>query len=167
MVGTARYLTLDELIYINEQIPTIGQIHKYLKGVQRVRDLDLLDTAVHKPQQSAYDEDLYPTLPEKAAALLAGIARNHPFVDGNKRTGTIAALMMLDVNGLCVTWDMDEALENIISLAEGKISLNEFAAWLPTTVCDPSPEPDEDADKGIIRRLMDSHAELLRKLAER
>lgn len=167
MVVEARYLTLDELIYINEQIPTIGQIRKILKGVQRVRDMDLLDMARGNPMQSAFGEDRYPTLPEKAAALLAGIARNHPFVDGNKRTGTIAALMMLEVNGLCVTWETDEALERIISLAEGKISLDTFTAWLPTTACAPSLEPDEDIDKQIIRRLMDNHAELLRKLAER
>jgi death-on-curing protein len=167
MVGEARYLTLDELIYINEQIPTIGQIHKYLKGVQRVRDMELLETAQGKPTQTAYGEDLYPTVPEKAAALLSGIARNHPFVDGNKRTGTIAALMMLEVNGMCVTWETDEAVERIISLAEGKTNLDEFVAWLPTAHCDPSPEPDEDADKRIIHRLMDHHAELLRKLAER
>ena len=126
-----RYLTVDELIYINEQMPTIGTIHKILKGKQRVRDMDLLEAAAGRPMQTVFGQDAYPTLQAKAAALLHSITRNHPFADGNKRTGTVAALFMLRVNGLDVTWNAGDALARIVAMAEGQGDVQVFADWLP------------------------------------
>lgn len=166
-MAEVRYLTVDELIYINEQIPTISAIHKILKGKQRVRDMVLLESAAGRPRQTAFGEDAYPTLPAKAAALLHSIVRNHPFADGNKRTATVAALFMLDVNGLRVTWDAQEALDRIMSMAEGQGTVSVFAAWLPLGSGQPSLEPDADQDKRMIERLMSEHAWLLKELARR
>jgi death-on-curing protein len=162
-----RYLTLDELIYVNEQLPTSDAIHKILKGKQRVRDMALLEAAVLRPSTSAFGQDAYPTPQEKAAALLHSIARNHPFADGNKRTATIAALFMLAVNGLCAAWNPEEALSQIVSMAEGRMSVQDFAAWLPTRLCDPSPEPDAESDARTIARIMADHRWLLDELAAR
>jgi death-on-curing protein len=162
-----RTLTLDELIYINEQLPSGDAIHKILKGRQRVRDTILLEAAVVRPTTSAFGQDAYPTPQEKAAALLHSISRNHPFADGNKRTATIAAIFMLEVNGLRVTWKPEEALSHIAAMAEGKQSIQEFAAWLPTETCAPSPEQDADADMQAIARIMAEHRWLLDELAAR
>jgi death-on-curing protein len=160
-----RYLTLDELIYINEQLP--DRIHKILKGKQRVRDMALLEAAVLRPTTSAFGEDAYPTPQEKAAALLHSLARNHPFADGNKRTATIGIIFMLEVNGLCVAWKPEDALAHIVTIAEGKLSVQDFAAWLPTMPCDPAPEPDADGDAKTIARIMEVHRWLLEELALR
>lgn len=162
-----RFLTVDELIYINEQIPNSDRIHRILKGKQRVRDMNLLEAAWGRPMQTVFGADAYPTVPDKAAALLHGVGRNHPFADGNKRTATIAALFMLRINGLRPTWIPAEALEKIAALAEGKLSAEDFAAWLPVEPCPPSPEPDAAADAAAIADIMAQHRWLLDELAKR
>ncbi len=162
-----RYLTIDELVYINEQIPNSDRIHRILKGKQRVRDMGLLEAAWGRPMQTVFGQDAYPSLAEKAAALLHAIARNHPFADGNKRTATIAALFMLETNGLRPVWDPAQALERIVSLAEGRLSQADFAAWLPLAPCPPQPEPDASADMATIARIMADHRWLLDELAQR
>ncbi len=162
-----RFLTIDELVYINEQIPTTGEIHKILQGKQRIRDMGLLEASAARPMQSVFGEDAYPTLPEKAAALLHSISRNHPFADGNKRTATVGAIFMLEVNGLYVAWDADEALTHIVNVAEGKEAADEFAAWLPTEPGQSSLEPDAETDIPTITRIMHDHRWLLDELAGR
>jgi death-on-curing protein len=162
-----RYLTTDELIYINEQLPNSDQIHRILKGKQRVRDMALLESAAGRPMQTVFGEDAYPTLEEKAAALMHSIARNHPFADGNKRTAAIALMFMLEVNGRCVIWEAAEALEQIMATAEGKLSVSQFAAWLPTESCEATPEPIAEVDVQRIARIMRQHAWLLDELAAR
>ncbi len=162
-----RFLTVDELIYINEALPGNDQIHKILKGKQKVRDIGLLEAAAARPQQSVFGEDAYPTLTEKAAALLHSLARNHPFADGNKRTATIAALFLLAVNGQQVIWAPEEALEQIVALAEGQLGASEFAAWLHTAPAEPYPEPDAEADAQAITTLIQTHRWLLDELAKR
>jgi death on curing protein len=162
-----RYLTIDELIYINEQVTLASsKIHTIVDGKRKVRDMGLLEAAAGRPMTTVFGEDAYPTLQEKAAALLHSIARNHPFADGNKRTATVAALFMLGVNGLCVTWDASEALTTIVEMAEGEGDVTSFAAWLPTKDCPPSPDQNADADMLAINRLLDTHRWLLEELAK-
>jgi death-on-curing protein len=162
-----RFVTTDELIYINEQLPSEQPIHKILKGKQKVRDMDLLEAAVGRPMQTVFGEEAYPTLPDKAAALLHSVARNHPFADGNKRTATIGALFLLRVNGLRVNWDAQEALRQIAQMAEGQRNLADFAAWLPTVPAIPALEEDAAEDTRIIHEIMMEHAWLLGELALR
>lgn len=162
-----RYLTIDELVYINEQISTAEKIHTIVEGKRKVRDMGLLEAAAARPMQTVFGLDAYPTPQEKAAALLHSIARNHPFADGNKRTAAIAALFMLEVNGLCAIWQPQEALENIIEIAEGKSDLHTFAAWLPLEPCDPAPDQDAERDMRLIARLITDHHWLLGELAKR
>lgn len=162
-----RYLTPDELIYINEQVLPKTTIHTIVEGKRAVRDIGLLEAAAGRPMTSVFGEDAYPTLESKAAALLHSIARNHPFADGNKRTATIAALFMLDVNGGQVNWDAAEALEKIVAMAEGFSDVDAFADWLSTTPTQPRPEPDADADMQAIAMLIATHRWLLDELAAR
>jgi death on curing protein len=163
-----RYLTVDELIYINEILPGNDQIHKILKGKQKVRDMGLLEAAAARPLQTVFGEDAYPTLPEKIAALVHSVARNHPFADGNKRTATVAAIFMLQVNGLRPVWDEKQALTHIIAVAEGQEDAADFAVWLPTKPSDDSsPEQDAEADMQTIGEIMTEHKWLLDELAKR
>jgi len=162
-----RYLTVDELIYINEQLPAREQIHKILKGKQKVRDMSLLEAAAGRPQQSVFGADAYPTITEKAAALLHSLTRNHPFADGNKRTATIALLFMLEVNGYTMEWDAAEALEEIVATAEGQRSVEQFAAWLKVVPDGAPREQDAETDTASIDRIMQAHHWLLTELAER
>jgi death on curing protein len=160
-----RYLTIDELVYINEQITQDSKIHTIVDGKRKVRDMGLLEAAAGRPMQTVFGEDAYPTPQEKAAALLHSLARNHPFADGNKRTATVAALFMLEVNGWCVRWDAEDALAQIMAIAEGEGDMETFAGWLSIEACPPSPEEDAQADMKTIQHLMDTHRWLLDELA--
>ena len=97
-------------------------------GSPGIRDRGLLDSALARPRQVfAYTANT--NIVELAAAYTAGIVRNHPFVDGNKRTGYSVAVAFLILNGyrLAATSGMQQA---VVSLAEGSMSEAEFAAYL-------------------------------------
>lgn len=97
-------------------------------GSGGVRDEGLLESALARPQnQTAYGD---PTLAEMAAAYAFGIARNHPFVDGNKRTALMAAYAFLRMNGLRLNAPEVEAATVIRDLAAGEIGEEELAAWI-------------------------------------
>lgn len=115
------YLEADEIIKLNAKV---------LGGTAALRDRGLLESAAGRPRASAFGEDAYPTLPEKAAALLHSLARNHPFVDGNKRTATLAMMSFLELNQVRPKWDREEALEFIVEVAEGKHDVPAIARWL-------------------------------------
>ena len=97
-------------------------------GSHGVRDARLLDSALSRPvnrfRYSSAD------LPALAAAYAAGMIKNHPFIDGNKRTGFAAAATFLDCNGLELTASEAEATQMILDLASGTVSEEEYAAWL-------------------------------------
>lgn len=166
-VPAVRYLTQDEIAYINDRITRDDLKRVKLGGMHKVRDLDLLASSAQRPASSAFGADAYPTLETKATALMHSLTRNHPFADGNKRTATVAGVMMLAVNGRHVTWDPAEALERIIALAEGTHSHEDFAAWLITEPCESALEPDAEADKQIIEQIIRDHRWLLDELARR
>jgi death-on-curing protein len=159
-----RYPTYSELIFINGRILNDPAIQT---GKKKVRDIDMLLAAEQRPQASAFGQDAYPTLPEKAAALLHSIARNHPFTDGNKRTATVGALFLLAINGEEVRWIQSEALEKIAVLAEGYLDAESFAAWLVTETGYACPEPDLEQDTTIIDRIIREQKWLLDELAGR
>lgn len=97
-------------------------------GAVGVRDLGLLESALARPlNMYAYGEA---DLCALAAAYAGGILRNHPFVDGNKRTGFIAAALFLQENGLCLTAPESEAVVMTLGLASGTLPEEGFAAWL-------------------------------------
>ena len=81
------YLTLEDALLLIEEL-----------AVGPVRDLGLVDSALHRPAVTLWGRDAYTTIDEKAAALLDSLVRNHPLVDGNKRLGWLATLVFLDIN---------------------------------------------------------------------
>ncbi|MFF1873386.1 type II toxin-antitoxin system death-on-curing family toxin [Streptomyces sp. CB03911] len=87
-----------------------------------VRDLGLLSSAAHRPESQMFGVEAYPGLFEKAAALLHSLAVNHPFVDGNKRTAWMSAVVFLDLNGAEMTGiDQDAAYLLVVGVAAGEI----------------------------------------------
>ena len=116
-----RYLSVEEVIEINAQV---------MGGKHVLRDRGLLESAVARPQASAFGADAYPDLAAKAAALLHSLVLNHPFIDGNKRTAVLATLVFLDLNGYVVRWDQREALDFVLRLAQHQVELDEVLAFL-------------------------------------
>lgn len=99
-------------------------------GAAGVRDAGLLASALARPQQLfAYGGDEI-TLPALAAAYGYGLARNHPFVDGNKRTAFVATLLFLRLNGHDLTATPEERYATFLALADGSLSEAQLAAWL-------------------------------------
>jgi len=159
-----RYLSLSELIYINGRVLDNDNI---ATGKQKVRDLPLLQAAALRPSASAFGEDAYPTLREKTAALFHSMARNHPFTDGNKRTGTVAAVLMFTVNGQRVVWDHAVALDMIVKLAENLVDIATLAAWFPLIDDLAHLEPDDTADRALIEVIINEQKWLLDELNKR
>lgn len=160
-----RYPTYSELIFINGLLLDDADLQT---GKKKVRDIDLLLAAADRPKASAFGEDAYPTLKEKAAVLLHSISRNHPFTDGNKRTGTVGALFLLAINGQKVTWNQKSAVDRIVNVAEGRTEYADFAKWLETeSTEETSLEPDTERDTLIIKHLLDEQKWLLDELADR
>jgi death on curing protein len=115
------YLTTDDVQMLNEWFVRTGML----------RDFGLLDSAVSRPQASAHGEDAYPTVHEKAATLLYGLARNHPFVDGNKRTAWAATSVFYQINGYLVEDADDGAVVGlVVDVAEGQVDVQHIAAVL-------------------------------------
>jgi death-on-curing protein len=95
-----------------------------------VRDLGLVNSALERPATTLLGNDAYVTIDAKAAAQTESLARNHPFMDGNKRSAWIALNHFLRINGFLLFSTQDEAFEYIQSVATGRFSLDESAAWI-------------------------------------
>ncbi len=116
------FLTLTELLHVAERT---------LDGEVPVRDHGLLQSALARPQASAFGSDAYPTLEEKAAALLHSLARDHALVDGNKRLTLAATIAFLGVNGRRLTLTNDEAYHLVMEVAAGQLhDVAELAATI-------------------------------------
>jgi death on curing protein len=118
------YLTLKHVLALHDQaIQEFG-------GLAGVRSMDLLASAVATPQQSAFTEDAYPTIPEKAGAYAASLSENQPFLDGNKRTAAAAMLVFLDINGYELEQSDDEIATMIEDLAQDRFDRAAFINWV-------------------------------------
>lgn len=115
-------------------IQDIYELHNQLEEVfilsSGVRDENLLASAVNTPFQTFMRNDLYPSLYDKAAQLCYGIANNHPFTDGNKRTALHSMYVYLIINGFDVTATQQEVENLIIDVAAGNMTNTELAEWL-------------------------------------
>jgi death on curing protein len=114
-----RYLTVEHLLYLASRI---GEPHP--------SDIGLLASAVARPQTTVFGEDAYPHLDTKAAALMHSLARNHAFVDGNKRVAWLAAGAFYRINGYDLEAPNDPAYDLVIGVAEGTIDVPTIAARL-------------------------------------
>jgi death-on-curing protein len=102
-------------------------------GAAGERDQGLLESALARPRQlSAYRDR--PSLIDMAAAYTVGIVRNHPFVDGNKRTGFVLGVLFLEMNGYRFTASEEDATQAVLNLAAGTLDETAFAAWMHANV---------------------------------
>jgi death-on-curing protein len=97
-------------------------------GLEGLRDNGLLESAFAKPMQLLNCGE--PSLFDMAAAYAHGIAKNHPFLDGNKRAAFMAAYTFLGINGFRLEAPEEEAVLQTLALAAGEIDADEFSAWL-------------------------------------
>lgn len=120
------YLELADLLAIATEALGLE-----VDAVLRITDLGLADSALARPKGGFGEEEFYPSLEAKAAALLDGILRNHPFVDGNKRLALLATLQFLHLNGK----DLDlepakEAHDVIVRAAAGELDVPKLQEWI-------------------------------------
>ena len=123
MISAPRWLTLDEVLAIHQlSIERFG-------GSHGLRDAELLESAVARAEhRAAYDENV--AIFDLAAAFAFGIARNHPFVDGNKRTAIAAAVTFPGLNGWSFRGDEAEVVVATVSLASGEWGEATYGFWL-------------------------------------
>lgn len=119
-----KYLTPQQVLYIhNQMIKSFG-------GSIGVRDIGLLESAVARPLASFDGKDLYPNIFDKSAALLQSLLKNHPFIDGNKRTALSAAGIFLKINGHKLMNAHQEEVEFAIKVDNERLSLEQISKWL-------------------------------------
>ena len=120
------YLTPEQVLFIHARL--IAETG----GEHGIRDLGLLQSAVARPQ-AVFDGDvLYSDVYSKAAALLESLVNNHPFVDGNKRTGITAAALFLQLNDYALTATNQEVENFVLSIASGKNTFAFITDWFRT-----------------------------------
>jgi len=118
------YLSVEQLLALHEaQVRAFG-------GSTGLRDRGGLEAAAARPQMTFGGEDLHPELADKAAALMHSIVVNHPFVDGNKRVGAMAAELFLAVNGVDLLASDEEIVETTLAVARGDVSAEALAIWI-------------------------------------
>jgi len=124
------FLDLADVLYVAER--TLGE-------PAQVRDIGLLESALARPQATAYGRDAYSTIHDKAAALVHSLTRNHALVDGNKRLALAGLIAFYGVNGLRLTLSNDDAYLLIVDIAEGR--LDEVAAIARRLKASTKPQP--------------------------
>lgn len=115
------YLTPAELYAIAQEV---------LGREPDVRDRHLLRAAAARPITRVFGHEAYPTLIDKAAALLHSLAAHHLFFDGNKRTATAATITFLERNGLRPTWDDKTIYNFVLEVAQDRHTVESIAEWL-------------------------------------
>jgi len=98
-------------------------------GSDGVRDEGLLDSALNLPFQSFDGQDIYKTIQAKAARLGFSLINNHPFVDGNKRTGILAMLVFLEMNSIEILCTDEELIELGLDVADSSVSFKDLLNW--------------------------------------
>ncbi len=118
-----KYLTPEQVLFIHSRlIDETG-------GSHGVRDLGLLTSAVSRPQTTFGGKDLYPDIFHKAAALMESLIKNHPFIDGNKRTAITSTGIFIQRNGYSLEVTQDTLEGFTLKVATGKHSFQDAVEW--------------------------------------
>lgn len=118
------FLSLEQVIAIHDD-----QIERY-GGVHGIARLELLESAVLRPQTTFDGKELYPAIFEKAAAMLHSLVLNHAFVDGNKRTAIVSTLVFLELNGFQLDVKQEELVQAVLKIESKKLNLRKLSLWL-------------------------------------
>ena len=119
-----QYLSAEQVLFIH------ARLIEETGGSSGIRDLGLLRSAVSRPQATFAQEELYPSIFLKTAALLESLANNHPFVDGNKRAGITASALFLQMNGYKLNASQKELSDFTLSIAKGSENIESISFWL-------------------------------------
>ena len=117
------FLELGEIFLIHED-----QLERY-GGSPGIRDIGILQSAIAMPRAGIADRYLHEDVFERAAAYMYYVVRDHPFVDGNNRTGAVAALVFLEMNDIEILVDEEELESTVRSVAEGNTTKDEIAMF--------------------------------------
>lgn len=117
------YLTPEQVLFLHSRMISI------IGGAHGVRDVGMLLSALGRPQATFDGKELYPDIMLKAAALMDSLIRNHPFMDGNKRTAITASAIFLRLNGYLLQVENREMVHFTIACAQSQRSLEEIADW--------------------------------------
>ncbi len=118
-----QYLTPEQVLFLHSRLIT------ETGGGHGVRDLGMLLSALGRSQATFDEKELYPDLFSKTAALMDSLVRNHPFVDGNKRTAITAAALFLRLNGYRLVVENAEMVRFALTCAQSQRSLDEITDW--------------------------------------
>lgn len=119
-----KYLDAEEILLIHHQL-----VEKY-GGMHGTRDLERVKSAAAAPAQHVFGEEQYRTIYEKAAVYARNIIIDHPFLDGNKRTGITSAALFLSRNGINIVVEKGELEKFTVRIATEKLSVGQIASWL-------------------------------------
>jgi death-on-curing protein len=123
-----RYLTVSEVLEI------YSRVMQQSGGLIGIRDMGALESAVAQPRMTFGGAELYPTPIEKASALGFSLIQNHPFIDGNKRTGHAAMETFLVLNGYRISASVDRQVEIVLQVASGEVGREPFTNWLRSCI---------------------------------
>lgn len=118
------FLTTEQVLFIHDQMV------KRFGGSHGVRDLRLVESAVGRPKSTFGGEYLYNSIFDKAAALLQSLLKNHPFVDGNKRTALTSAGLFLKKNNYKLINNHQEEVEFAVRVDNGNLTVEQISKWL-------------------------------------
>ena len=121
---TITFLATEQVLFIHDQMI------KRFGGSHGVRDLGLIESAVARPQASFGSKYLYISIFDKAAALLQSLLKNHPFVDGNKRTALTSAGLFLNKNGYKLVNNHKKEVEFAVRVDNGNLTVGQISKWL-------------------------------------
>ena len=107
-----------------------SQLINQTGGSDGVRDYGLLESAIETPFQAFAGEELYPTIQAKGARLGYGLIKNHCMLDGNKRIGTHAMLVFLELNGIMLEYTQKELYEMVLAVADGGLEYEDVLKWI-------------------------------------
>lgn len=124
MKSSIKYLSVIKVLYIHDQAV------KEFGGFAGVRDIGLVESAVARPQATFDGNDLYESIFDKAGALLQSLLKNHPFVDGNKRTALMSAGLFLKINGWNLINNHEKEVEFGVKVDNQNLTLEEISKWL-------------------------------------
>jgi death-on-curing protein len=128
-------------------------------GSHGVRDLNMLLSALGRPQASYDLRDLYPIIYTKAAALMDSLIRNHPFLNGKERTGITAAAMFLRMNGYQLSGTNIELEEFALGVAQSKHHIEEMAGWFRMYTQSMDNSSESGGSRGILVSLIEKTAD--------
>lgn len=118
------YLSAEQALFVHARVISATG------GSHGVRDLALLESALGRPTATFEGRELYPDIFSKAAALMDSLINNHPFVDGNKRTGVVCTGLFLQLNGLELRADNAEVESFALLVATSHLEIGSIARWL-------------------------------------